>query len=285
MRRHSWPSVAEIPVLRYIVLALVYRRFFGRWPNLIDPNRFSEKVQVAKLTWRSALMTRLADKVAVKAYVADRLGHHWVTPTLYSGPQLPPLAERRWPRPYIIKANNRSSANRFIHTERDENWPAIEQETRRWTSTPYTRGFQWAYRDIAPQILVEPFIGDGRGPLVDYKLFVFGGRVEVVQVDTGEPPHKTRAMYDRDWRSLPFSIKRPRNNLPIDRPKSLSAMIAAAQTLSAGFPFVRVDFYEIAGSPRFGEITFYPGGGWGRFSPDEYDLVLGKFWPAGVPKR
>ena len=37
-------------------------------------------------------------------------------------------------------------------------------------------------------------------------------------------------------------------------------MLDIARKLSAPFPFVRVDLYDIGGKPVFGELTFAPGG-------------------------
>ena len=65
--------------------------------------------------------------------------------------------------------------------------------------------------------------------------------------------------------------------------RTVEKMIRAAELLSAGFPFARVDFYEIDGRPRFGEVTFYPGSGLLRL-PDEVDLKYGAMWPDGVPE-
>jgi len=47
-----------------------------------------------------------------------------------------------------------------------------------------------------------------------------------------------------------------------------------------GFDFVRTDFYEDAGRPLFGEMTFYPGSGLDPFEPDDLDLELGALWRA-----
>ena len=55
-------------------------------------------------------------------------------------------------------------------------------------------------------------------------------------------------------------------------------MIRAAESLAEDFEFVRVDFYEIDGQPKFGEMTFYPDGGIGKFRPDFYDLKFGELW-------
>lgn len=62
-------------------------------------------------------------------------------------------------------------------------------------------------------------------------------------------------------------------------------MIAAAETLSAGFAFVRVDLYEVSGQPRFGEMPFYPGSGLDPFNPPELDGIMRASWLAGSPKR
>ena len=53
-------------------------------------------------------------------------------------------------------------------------------------------------------------------------------------------------------------------------------MISTARALSRGFPFVRVDLYSNGERVIFGEMTWYPGGGLVRFSPDTYDLYLGE---------
>ena len=60
-------------------------------------------------------------------------------------------------------------------------------------------------------------------------------------------------------------------------------MIAGAELLARGFPFVRVDLYDIGGRPRFGEMTFYPQSGLFRM-PRDYDLLVGALWPEGLPE-
>ena len=49
-----------------------------------------------------------------------------------------------------------------------------------------------------------------------------------------------------------------------------------ARKLSANFPFVRVDLYNIDGKIYFGELTFYPWTGYVQFTPDSFDFTLGK---------
>jgi hypothetical protein len=48
-------------------------------------------------------------------------------------------------------------------------------------------------------------------------------------------------------------------------------MVAAARALAAGWPFARIDFYNVNGRTVFSEITLCPGAGTCRFLPPEYD--------------
>ena len=56
--------------------------------------------------------------------------------------------------------------------------------------------------------------------------------------------------------------------------------LAAAETLGAGHDFLRVDFFEINGTPRFGEFCLYPGSGLDPFAEEWIDFELGALWHA-----
>ncbi|MEJ0046699.1 MAG: ATP-grasp fold amidoligase family protein [Rhodospirillales bacterium] len=240
--------------------ATSYRRTYGRFPNLIFPSTFNEKVQQRKVVDRDPLMPILADKLLVKDFVRQRLGDEWLIPTLWHGTRLPPLAERDWQIPFAIKTTHGSGWNQFVRSDAERDWTAIERKLQGWLATTYGRhAGEWLYGRIEPRLLVEPFIGrDGTLPL-DFKFWTFDGLVRFVQVDIGREHNHKRAFYDRDWQRLPFTIEFPYEDSEIEAPASLAAMTAAAELLGRGISFVRVDFYEVDGRPRFGEMTFYPG--------------------------
>ena len=56
----------------------------------------------------------------------------------------------------------------------------------------------------------------------------------------------------------------------------LDEMKNIAEKLSRDFPFVRVDLYCINKKITFGELTFYPWGGYVQYNPDEFDYKLGE---------
>lgn len=266
-------------------LEVLYRRKVGRTPNFKNPTHLTEKIQVAKLTWRSPRMVALADKVLAKQIVADKLGSEWVTPTLYSGPDLPPRDQRNWPIPYIIKINHRSGGNYFVTRPEHLDWDKIEKKVARWLRTGYgSPKLEWVYKPIKRQVLVEPYIG-GSEPPTDFRLHVFGGKVEFVSVNWERFAGLKRAIYDRDWNRLPFVMSDATpyygDDIP-PRPSCFEEMIRGAEILAADFPFARVDFYEIDGRPRFGEVTFYPQSGLFRL-PEEFDRKYGALFPDGVP--
>lgn len=255
-------------------IALTYYWRHGQFPNLRDPALFTEMVQRSKLTDRNMIMPRMADKVLAKQLVAAQLGNRWIIPTLWHGRHLPIRPE--WPLPLVVKSRHGCNQRAFVR-DGDDDWSAIRKRAAHWVNTTYGRWLdEWLYTKIEPGVLVEPFVGiDGKLP-VDYKLYVFGGRVEYVQVHIDRERHHRWIVLDRDWRRVSSATA----DADPPMPKSFPAMIEAAETLGKAFDFVRADFYDIAGNPLFGELTFYPGSGLDRFDPVALDTAMGAHWRA-----
>jgi hypothetical protein len=257
---------------------LTYRWRHGRWPDLANPTTFTELIQRRKLHDRDARMPVLADKVRAKIFAAERLGLDWIIPTLWHGTALP--AEPAWPAPFVVKSRHGCNQRAFVRTG-TEDWQAIRHRAARWMQTSYGGWLdEWAYSQIPRGILVEPFIGEHGTLPVDWKVYVFGGRACFVQVHLDRETHHRWIVMDRDW----HRVSAPTRDADPAPPSSLSRMLEAAETLATGFDFVRVDFYEIAGQPLFGEMTFYPGSGLDPFDPAALDEVMGRAWLAGSEK-
>ena len=259
-------------------VGLTYRWRHGRWPDLANPTTFTELIQLRKLHDRDTRMPVLADKVRAKIFAAERLGPDWIIPTLWHGAALPAAPE--WPVPFVVKSRHGCNQRAFIRTGR-EDWPAIRRRAARWMATSYGGWLdEWAYSQIPRGILVEPFVGEHGTLPIDWKIYVFGGRACFVQVHLERETHHRWIVMDRHWRRASAPTRDP-DPAP---PPSLPRMLAAAETLGQGFDFVRVDFYEIAGQPLFGEMTFYPGSGLDPFDPVALDGVMGQAWLAGVER-
>lgn len=238
---------------------------------------FTEWVQHRKLHDRDPRLPRLADKVAVKAVVAERLGQEWVTPTLWSGPRLP--AEPIWPLPYVVKSRHGCGHVCIVRSPQDHA-EAIRQ-SERWMQRSYGGWLdEWLYGEIERGLLVEPFVGNGSALPIDYKIFLFGGQARFIQVHLGRGDRHRWIVFDRVWRRVSPATDDP----DPARPASLDEMLRAAEQLGDGFSFVRADFYEVDGRPRFGELTFYPGSGLEKVEPPRLDLLMGLLWSGALPR-
>lgn len=256
----------------------IYLARHGRLPNLVSPKTFTELVQYRKLHDRDPRMPRLADKVAVKDYVAAKIGQDWVIPTLWSGVMLPNIHD--WPLPFVMKSRHGWNQVAFL-TSDPIDWPHLGRLTERWIKTAHGGWLdEWIYSDIERGLLVEPYIGRGASLPIDYKFYVFGGRVAFIQVHLERATNHRWMLFDRNWKRVSTQT----DDQP-GPPNALQKMIEAAETLAANFDFVRVDLYQPDDQPRFGEMTFYPGSGFDPFHPVGLDTVIGAHWLAAVSTR
>ncbi|MBV9083126.1 MAG: hypothetical protein JOZ62_10645 [Acidobacteriaceae bacterium] len=263
-----------------LAIQIQHFRCHHRWPNVDRPQTFNEKIQHRKLYDRDPRLPRLADKVLVKHYVAQTLGPKWVNPNIWSGRELPPRSRRNWPAPYVLKANHGCEWNYFVFSKADENWDYIEDLTGKWLASRYDKKHrEWLYTAIEPQLLVEPFLGVSRTELpVDYKIFVFNGKAHYIQINVDRATNHRLSFYDRNWVKQPFSYNYPMDPKYVPPPRTLDKMLWGAERLCADISFARVDFYEVDAHPIFGEMTFYPSAGLGRFRPYSYDKFFGSLW-------
>lgn len=259
-------------------IRLCYLWRHGRIPRLDRPTRFTEHVQLRKLAPVNPALIATADKLASKALVAGKLGHEWTVPTLWSGDTLPPACD--WPLPLVIKSRHGCNQRLFARNDGEMSWDSARCAAIRWTRRPYGLWLdETIYRCVPRGILVEPFIGEAGVLPVDYKFYVFGGAVTHIQVHVNRETRHRWFLFDRAFEPLlPAAAEMP-------RPRSLTAMIAAAETLGAGFDFIRVDMYEIDGKPVFGEFSAYPGSGLDPFHPPEVDEAMGQLWAAAYACR
>lgn len=274
MKKIRFPAlpIALIPSAR-VRITLTYWWRHGRLPDLDNPKTFTELVQHRKLHDHDPRMAVYSDKVHAKARVVETVGDDWTIPTLWEGRELPEKPD--WPLPFIVKA--RHGCNQYVICHDLEHWAQVRKEVARWCERPYGLWLdEWAYRQMERGIIVEPFLGTAGVLPVDYKFYVFGGNVTYIQVHLGRANNHRWMLFDPSWRR----ISAPTSDADPAPPANFEKMMATAATLSDNFDFVRVDMYEIAGQPLFGEFTFYPGSGLDTFDPPSLDICIGAHWLA-----
>ena len=148
------------------------------------------------------------------------------------------------------------------------------RESRSWIG-----GREWAYSGLKPGIVVEELLVNREDPeagIPDYKFFCYNGKARYIIVDTDRYIGHKRNFYDTEWNNLHIVSDCPPCDRELAPPDNLDEMLRTAEILSSGFPYVRVDLYNVNQQVYFGEMTFYPWSGYVQFQPDEADILFGK---------
>lgn len=261
-----------------------FKKLLGYKPNLKDPKSFNEKIQWLKLHNHNPRYPLLIDKYKVKDIVAPVIGEEYVIKTLCGGyKHFDEIPFDKLPKQFVIKCNHDAASTVICKDKEtlDYTKAKITLENALKTNYYHYNGKQWGYRDIDPCIMVEEYMQDGdKNELEDYKFMMFNGKCRSVFVCSGR--QSTGLMidvYDEKWNLLPIRRDCPNSGKLIPKPKNLNEMLRIAEKL-ANFvdnSFVRVDLYDINQKIYFGELTFYPNGGFGQFHPQEWDYTLGSW--------
>ena len=256
--------------------------------NLNNPQRFTEKLQWYKIFYQKSLMQKCSDKFQVREYVKSKGLKHILNDLygVYKNPNEVPFNDL--PKKCIIKTTNSSGTNIFFNDKIDT--VNIKNKLNLWMKQNlYISGREWCYKEHEPKIIVEKLLEDKNNSfhgISDYKFFCFQGKAQYIVLDVDRFVRHRRNFYDIDWNYLDISSDHPNFGDTITKPNQLDNMIEIANTLSADFPFVRVDLYLVESKIIFGELTFYPWSGYVAFNPDNFDFILGeKFILPIKPKR
>ena len=247
--------------------------------NIDNPQTFNEKIQWYKLYYKNPLMTKVADKIQLRDYVKQIIGKQYLIKSLgiYNTPE--EIDFNNLPNQFVIKVNWGSGQNIIVKNKKQLDIPQTIAQLEQWIkpeSNHYYDFFEWCYKDMKPQIIIEEYIQQLNNDLYDYKFLCYNGKVNKLFVVSDRFKNKYLDFYDNDWNHLPF--ERLYHNSPkgITKPQNLKEMISIAEKLSKPFPFVRVDLYSIQNQIYIGELTFYPGNGVELFSPEKWDYTLGQ---------
>ena len=262
-------------------LALWFYDHLGYKLNLKSPRTFNEKIQWMKLYDKNPLKTTLADKYLVREWVASRIGEKYLVPLLGVWNTFDEIDFNELPSQFVLKANHGCGWNIIVKNKEDLDIVDAKKKMETWLSTNFAfrNGLELHYKDIKPKIIAEKYITNTGDDLYDYKVWCFNGKAKYIMFLSGR---KTKsglkmAFYDREWNKLPFAYSFPKNTDEIPKPDNLDEILELAEKLSAGFNFVRVDFYRLNdGTILFGEMTFTPAGGRCLWDPPSQDLILGE---------
>jgi len=267
-----------------VAINLVFYNVFGRRVNWKNPKSFNEKLQWLKLYNRNPLYSKLVDKYEVKKWVAEKIGDQYIIPTYGVWNSFDEIDFSKLPDQFVMKTTH-GGGNTGVVICKDKNKFDVEGARVKLTKSLHTNtyiiGREWPYKDVPHRIIAEKYIDPSPDvmDLPDYKWYCFNGEPTYCQVIQDRNSMETIDFFDTKWIHQDFvGMDAKANNAAVlpSKPENMDLQIRIARELSKQFVFSRVDLYSIGNSVFFGEITFYPASGFGRFRPDQYNEILGE---------
>lgn len=262
-------------------IKLSYWVFFKKSINLKNPQSFNEKLNWLKLHNKNANQSVIVDKYEVKKYICDRIGEQYIIKTYGVWNSFEEIDFDKLPQKFVLKCTHDSGS---VVICKDKSNFDIENAKQKLTNglkqNLFWWGREWPYKSVQPRILAEECLEDfSDNDLKDYKFFCFDGVVKCFKVDFGRfTEHRANYYsYKGDLLDIGEVECPPNHEYNIKLPENLAEMVSLAENLSKGFPFLRVDFYNVNGHIYFGELTFYPASALSPFIDYKSDLELGQY--------
>lgn len=255
-----------------------------RFAHLRDPQDLNEKILWLALNTDTTEWSRLTDKYEVRDYVRECGLKEILIPQFGFWNNMDEVDFEKLPDSFILKPTHGSGDVVVVRDKSKANLEEIKKkiqedlDTYLITSAAELHYARIPHRVVAEQLLQnDPVSEKYSSTLIDYKIWVFNGKVHYVWVCMNRfVRNKDGAevmTYDRDWNARPeycrvtsdFSLADP-----IPKPAGYDHMLEVAETLAKPFPVVRVDLYNLNGKIYFGEMTFTSYGAIMDFYSDEF---------------
>lgn len=245
------------------------------------PKNFNQKIQWLKLYDTTSIKTKLADKYLVKDWVKERLNSDkYIVKTIGCYKNSKEIDWNELPDKFCLKANHGSGMNIVVKDKSKLNIGKVSKIMDGWMKTPFgTEAYELHYLDIPRRIIAEEYIEQEDGDLIDYKVHCFNGKPEIIQVigDRDLNNHTAKeAFFDTNWNENDFmyhtydSYEKAPN-----KPEQFNEMLNIAKKLSNEFIYVRVDLYIVKNQIKFGEMTFTPACGYGKWDNIKNNELVG----------
>lgn len=270
-------------VMRFLC-GFQYLRVYGRWPDFMNPQSFSEKLWSRMLHERDPLFTLISDKFRVRDYVASKVGTDYLIPLLWHGEKPEEIPFDELPEQFVIKTNHGCGYNIIVTDKENIDRMQIINQLEKWLNQNFCQdkfiGTEWGYKNIKPTVIIESFIGEKNKPPTDFKFYCFSGHAEIItaHIDRYEG-HITKAFH-RDFTPYTFRPDFKQYSGEFKKPPVFDKMVFLAEELAKDFDFMRVDLYHHGTDIYFGELTPYPAGisNFRGFDVISLDSMLGEKW-------
>ena len=235
-----------------------FRQSFGYQLDYKNPQTLNAKLMWLNKYWLPQIKIDCTDKYEVRKYIESKKLGKILTPIIGVYSNVDEIDVNQLPNKFAIKCTHGCGQNIFCRDKQVIEWKKIEEQLNKWLKVDYSKvAGERHYHYIKPRVLIEELISDM--PPMEYQFWCVHGEPDSCLI--------CRKNLDGSYDSWSYSLDGNRlwervseNVEDIKIPSLYPTMIEYAKVLSASFPFVRVDFYQINNSIRLAELTFTGGG-------------------------
>jgi hypothetical protein len=245
-----------------------YRRHLGRWPQIANPERHSERMLWRKLVDRNPQFVVFSDKLATKDYVRALCPEMAVPRTLWEGTDVNAIPDDVLRGDVYVKASHGCDYNFRIRGGAVDR-TKLKAMSDGWLRERYgVLHAEWAYGGVEPRLFVEEAVGDVEAGMVEFQIRAGVGKgILGSAVGHAKTPNQWAVYFDETGcvrrNEVGFA-----KGLRLDLPEGVGDLAAAyreawklAGVLSTGVDYARFDFLWNGTTLYGGEITVYPGAG------------------------
>jgi hypothetical protein len=162
-----------------VFLPFLYEYYTGKKLDFNNPIEFNQKIQWLKAFYQPKILNQLVDKYAVREYVNDKIGKEYLNELYGVYESFSEINIDSLPDKFVLKVVHASSYNIICTDKSSLDLKKIKRKIKKWQSANqyYRTGQEWAYKDVAPKLIVEEYLkNDESDSLTDYKFYCFNGK-------------------------------------------------------------------------------------------------------------
>lgn len=266
-------------------LSQAYYLKFGQKLNFKSPKNINEKIQWLKIYDNLPIKTELTDKVLVRSWIQSKIGNEYLKPVLWIGENFDKIPFNALPNSFFIKTNHGCKWH-FIVKNKEEylnNKNGLYEYTKKqingWMSQTFFgwSDFETQYKDIKPQILIEPLLRDNiNSQPIEYEIWCFNGKPQLFHKYKYNDRHEYRisSAYNDNFENIDLIFLQEDINTNEPADNNLKKAVELSKILAKEFKLVRIDWMIYQNKLYFVEMTFTPFSGFILFAPKYKDWYL-----------
>jgi hypothetical protein len=267
--------------LRYPNLAWYFLRGTRRLPSIALPRNHNDLIQWRKIFDHNPLFVTFSDKLAAKDYITRTCPALALPRVKWIGTSIDQAPAELLSGDVVVKANHGCDMNVFIragHYDRAD----LLRSTRSWMTASYAeREAEWSYAQIVRYLFIEELLCNASEDLIEINIRAGGGRLGFgTLLLHAKTPRQSLIYIDRLRRRVHRKCGRdvrPEELDAIAIPAGYDDAVRFALAMSRDVDYARYDFFWSGERLYGGEITVYPGSGYGSV-PNTLKAAIGEAW-------